>query len=89
MTKNNVTTTKRYETENGILAEEQAVVGRAMDDNSGTSGQGFYQYIGDDDQVYRVEYTVGEQGFIPKVFSLRIAYIFNRKNKKRNFCGVI
>lgn len=59
---------KRYETENGILAEEQAVVGRDKDDNSGTSGQGYYQYIGDDDQIYRVEYTVGEQGFVPKVF---------------------
>lgn len=59
----------RYETENGILAEEQAVVGRDKDDNSGTSGQGFYQYIGDDDRVYRVEYTVGEQGFVPKVLS--------------------
>lgn len=61
-------TQQRYQTENGILAEEQAVVGRDKGDNSGTSGQGYYQYIGDDDQIYRVEYTVGEQGFIPKVF---------------------
>ncbi|XP_037046346.1 uncharacterized protein LOC119081463 isoform X2 [Bradysia coprophila] len=61
-----------YETENGILAEEQAVVGRDKDDNSGTSGQGFYQYIGDDDQVYRVEYTVGEQGFVPKLVFPRL-----------------
>lgn len=63
---------QRYETENGILAKEEAVVGREKDDNSGTSGQGFYQYIGDDDLVYRVEYSVGEQGFVPKV--LRIKY---------------
>ncbi|KAJ6644651.1 Larval cuticle protein LCP-30 [Pseudolycoriella hygida] len=55
-----------YETENGILAEEQAVVGRNKNYNSGTSGQGFYQYVGDDDRIYRVEYTVGEQGFVPK-----------------------
>lgn len=28
---------------------------------------GFYQYIGDDGKIYRVEYEVGTQGFIPRV----------------------
>lgn len=56
-----------FETENGIYAEEQAVVGMKHSPNAGTSGKGFYQYIGDDDRIYRVEYTVGEQGYQPKV----------------------
>lgn len=57
----------RYETENGIFAQEKAVVGMKHSAEAGTRGEGFYQYIGDDDRIYRVEYTVGENGFQPKV----------------------
>lgn len=54
-----------FETENGIFAQE---AGKASGkDETGTSGEGWYQYIGDDGKVYRVEYEVGPQGFIPKV----------------------
>lgn len=31
----------------------------------GTNAQGYYQYTGDDGKLYKVEYTVGEQGFVP------------------------
>lgn len=54
-----------FETENGIFAQE---AGKASaKDESGTSGEGWYQYIGDDGKIYRVEYEVGPQGFVPKV----------------------
>lgn len=54
-----------FETENGIFAQE---AGKASGkDESGTSGEGWYQYIGDDGKVYRVDYEVGPQGFVPKV----------------------
>lgn len=54
-----------FETENGIFAQE---AGKASGkDETGTSGEGWYQYIGDDGKVYRVEYEVGPQGFVPKV----------------------
>lgn len=52
----------RYETENGITASEQAKT-----KSDGTSGSGFYEYTGDDDKVYRVEYQADENGFIPQV----------------------
>lgn len=47
--------------------------------NEGTSGVGWYQYIGDDGKIYRVEYEAGEQGFVPKVciIALEIAiYVY-------------
>lgn len=54
-----------FETENGIFAQE---AGKASGkDESGTSGEGWYQYIGDDGKIYRVEYDVGPQGFVPRV----------------------
>lgn len=52
----------RYETENGITASEQAKT-----KSDGTNGSGFYEYTGDDDKVYRVEYQADENGFIPQV----------------------
>lgn len=61
--------TLRYETENGIFAQEHAVVGSKLADEAGTQSNGFYQYIGDDDRIYRVDYTVGKQGYKPKVIT--------------------
>lgn len=56
-----------FETENKIFAQETGKVSGKDKSNEGTSGVGWYQYIGDDGKVYRVEYEAGEQGFIPKV----------------------
>lgn len=59
-----------FETENKIFAQEAGKV--SGKDKEGTSGVGWYQYIGDDGKVYRVEYEAGEQGFVPKVCILSI-----------------
>lgn len=56
---------RSFETENKIFAQEAGKVS-GKDKSEGTNGQGWYQYIGDDGKQYRVEYEVGEQGFIPK-----------------------
>ncbi|GAB0093179.1 larval cuticle protein LCP-30 [Sergentomyia squamirostris] len=52
-----------YETENGILAEES---GRVEREDEGLKAQGYYQYVGDDGQTYRVDYEAGPEGFIPR-----------------------
>ncbi|XP_058057250.1 larval cuticle protein LCP-30-like [Anopheles bellator] len=55
-----------FETENGILAEE---AGRIEDKGTPTEGlrsQGFYQYVGDDGVVYRVDYVADGNGFLPQ-----------------------
>lgn len=51
------------------------MVSEKSDNEGGTAGMGYYQYIGDDDQIYRVEYEVGPQGFIPRVSATNILYI--------------
>lgn len=56
-----------FETENKIFAQEAGKVDGKDKANEGTSNNGWYQYVGDDGKVYRVEYEAGEQGFIPKV----------------------
>lgn len=56
-----------FETENKIFAQETGKVSGKEQANEGTSGVGWYQYIGDDGKVYRVEYEAGVQGFVPKV----------------------
>lgn len=55
----------RYETENGIVAEESAQIER---NGNGVRAVGFYLYIGDDGKEYRVDYTAdAENGFVAKV----------------------
>ncbi|XP_026738194.1 uncharacterized protein LOC113501284 [Trichoplusia ni] len=49
-----------YETENGIVAEENGVA------TNGVQAQGGYSYTGDDGQVYSVRYTADENGFQPQ-----------------------
>ncbi|XP_058839596.1 larval cuticle protein LCP-30-like [Topomyia yanbarensis] len=55
-----------FETQNGINAEES---GKIESDGKGSEGlrsQGFYQYVGDDGQVYRVDYVADTNGFVPQ-----------------------
>ncbi|CAH0590539.1 unnamed protein product [Chrysodeixis includens] len=49
-----------YETENGIVAEENGVA------TNGVQAQGGYSYTGDDGKVYSVRYTADENGFQPQ-----------------------
>ncbi|KAG7299461.1 hypothetical protein JYU34_016421 [Plutella xylostella] len=53
-----------YQTDNGIAAEESGVVEPNVN-GGGTRARGFYEYIGDDGQKYRVDYTADENGFRP------------------------
>uniref|UniRef100_A0A1Q3FNL5 Putative larval cuticle protein lcp-30 n=1 Tax=Culex tarsalis TaxID=7177 RepID=A0A1Q3FNL5_CULTA len=55
-----------FETQNGINAEES---GRIEPDGNGSEGlrsTGFYEYVGDDGQLYRVDYVADSNGFIPQ-----------------------
>ncbi|KAL9921202.1 cuticular protein 49Ab [Glossina fuscipes fuscipes] len=54
-----------YETENGILAEENGKIEQLSSDE-GLRSQGFYEYTGDDGLLYRVEYTADDNGFVPR-----------------------
>ncbi|XP_013136937.1 PREDICTED: uncharacterized protein LOC106102076 [Papilio polytes] len=49
-----------FETENGIVAEENGIA------TNGVEAQGGYSYTGDDGQVYSVRYTAGQNGFVPE-----------------------
>lgn len=49
-----------FETDNGIVAEENGVA------TNGVQAQGGYSYTGDDGQVYSVTYTADEGGYQPK-----------------------
>lgn len=60
---------RSFETENKIFAQEAGKVTGKANSNEGTNGVGWYQYVGDDGKVYRVEYEAGEQGFVPRVTS--------------------
>ncbi|XP_049822337.1 pupal cuticle protein 20-like [Aethina tumida] len=54
-----------YETENGILAEEQGKLERAGSKDEAINAGGFFTYTGPDNVVYRVDYTANEDGFVP------------------------
>lgn len=59
----------RFETENGILAEESGKIealGPGPEDQ-GLRSKGFYQYTGDDGVLYRVDYVADNNGFVPQV----------------------
>ncbi|KAL0870113.1 hypothetical protein ABMA27_006269 [Loxostege sticticalis] len=49
-----------YETENGIIAEENGVA------TNGVEAQGGFSYTGDDGQVYSIRYTADQNGFVPQ-----------------------
>lgn len=58
---------RRYETENGILAEESGRIEKLASGDDGLRSSGYYQYTGDDGQLYRVDYVADDNGFVPKV----------------------
>lgn len=53
-----------YETENGILGEENGRIEKQTEGDALRS-TGFYHYTGDDGLLYRVDYTADENGFVP------------------------
>ncbi|KAJ0182646.1 hypothetical protein K1T71_002015 [Dendrolimus kikuchii] len=63
-----------FETENKIRAEEKAVLKNPNTIDEGIASQGFYEYIGPDGFMYRVDYTADENGFRPKVKRLETPY---------------
>lgn len=58
----------RFETENGILAEESGRIENLAASEDGLRSKGFYQYTGDDGLLYRVDYVADNNGFIPEVY---------------------
>lgn len=71
----------RYETDNGILAEENGRIERLESGDDGLRSSGYFQYTGDDGQVYRVDYVADDNGFVPKVF-VALCTQPNQKKKK-------
>lgn len=55
-----------FETANGINAEESGKIETTADGGEGLRSQGFYQYVGDDGQLYRVDYVADSNGFVPQ-----------------------
>lgn len=56
---------RRYETENGILAEEEGHLDKKGTDDEAMQAKGFFKYTGPDNIVYEVHYTANEEGFRP------------------------
>ncbi|XP_023949516.1 larval cuticle protein LCP-22 [Bicyclus anynana] len=63
-----------FETENKIRAKENAVLKNANTLDEGIASKGFYEYIGPDGFMYRVDYTADENGFRPKLRRLETPY---------------
>nr|XP_023021418.1 larval cuticle protein LCP-30-like [Leptinotarsa decemlineata] len=55
-----------YETENEITGEENTKVHNKGTKEEIIRTQGFYKYKGPDNNVYNIEYTADENGFIPR-----------------------
>lgn len=56
----------RYETSNGISAEEQGHVINPGTENEAVAVSGSFKYIGADGVTYTVTYTADENGFQPQ-----------------------
>lgn len=63
-----------FETENKIRAEEKAVLKNPNMIDEGIASEGFYEYIGPDGFMYRVDYTADDKGFRPKLKRLETPY---------------
>ncbi|CAH1639595.1 unnamed protein product [Spodoptera littoralis] len=63
-----------FETENKIRAEEKAILKNPNTIDEGIASKGFYEYIGPDGFMYRVDYTADENGFRPSVKRLETPY---------------
>ncbi|XP_055916330.1 larval cuticle protein LCP-30 [Eupeodes corollae] len=55
-----------YETENGILAEENGKIQPLDRGDEALRSTGFYEYTGDDGLLYRVDYVADNNGFVPQ-----------------------
>lgn len=55
-----------FETQNGINAEESGRIEATAEGKEGLRSHGFYEYIGDDGQLYRVDYVADTNGFLPQ-----------------------
>jgi len=54
-----------YETENGILTEESGRIEKLATED-GLRSTGFFEYTGDDGNLYRVDYVADDNGFVPR-----------------------
>lgn len=72
----------RFETENGILAEESGRIEKLSSGDDGLRSTGFYQYIGDDGVLYRVDYVADDNGFVPQASNSIFNLNFIVKEKK-------
>ncbi|CAH4030985.1 uncharacterized protein LOC123716556 [Pieris brassicae] len=63
-----------FETENKIRGKEEAILKNPNTIDEGIASKGFYEYIGPDGFMYRVDYTADENGFRPKVKRLETPY---------------
>lgn len=74
---------ERYETENGILAEESGIVEILESGDDALKTTGFYQYTGDDGKLYRVDYVADVNGFVATVYYRY--HSFYKKNDEKPF----
>lgn len=77
----NVTLSDRYETQNGIIAEEAAQLEQTEEGNDAFRKVGYYQYVGDDNKIYRVDYVADANGFQPTVC---LVFLFEVNLKRMN-----